>query len=424
MSEAKAITVTEVVGGTTSATAAIGWDHVAAQRLAQGVNVKRYAFKAHADYAARQIDESNGFFAGATGDTARQRGRDDHEDSTRSAAIIEDMAAAIEKFCRAVSDETGLIRGRIREAELSPYQLYVTDSGAVKSRMSQQEFMRRFNEIGHGFHHTAMWSQRGDLSESIRNALARLSEADINCGREIRKQLEKLTARTKEGSVPSSTGKDKPGKPSLSHILQNYQTDPGRGEVLWPAGAALWLIQKYDSEFRPQRMTREEIALLEPMVATDPAGLARCYKIKTEASEVAAQAFREQGQNDGKQDAFRHAYWNARMAQRLGPEFTAKLTTAHEKTFGNGAHREAMDLYNNEVGRKIGAAHPNASPTEIAELIKQAVDSGDTVVINPQGHIEWSDQVPLRTPMDKNHQRVEPGWNDPPAIGIPLPGRR
>ena len=42
---------------------------------------------------------------------------------------------------------------------------------------------------------------------------------------------------------------------------------------------------------------------------------------------------------------------------------------------GNSADREAMDLYNNEVGRQIALAHPDASRQELADLVAGDIET-------------------------------------------------
>ena len=98
--------------------------------------------------------------------------------------------------------------------------------------------------------------------------------------------------------------------------------------------------------------------------------------------------------NDGQRDAFRHAYWNARLTKEFGETWTKAFTTAHEGVPGNPGSREAMDLYNNEVGRKIALANPHASDQELADLVQKAVTDGKMVVINGAGNLDWSDKVP------------------------------
>lgn len=97
--------------------------------------------------------------------------------------------------------------------------------------------------------------------------------------------------------------------------------------------------------------------------------------------------------NDGHNDAFRHAYWNALMIKRFNTNFAQNYANAHEGVAGNPATREAMDLYNNSVGRRIALEHPGASDEELANLVQQAVERGDMVVIDKSGHLVWSNQV-------------------------------
>jgi hypothetical protein len=99
--------------------------------------------------------------------------------------------------------------------------------------------------------------------------------------------------------------------------------------------------------------------------------------------------------NYGHRDDFRHTYWSARMTQEYGADWARAFTTAHEGRPGNEANREAMDLYNNAIGIEIGAANPNASPEELADLVQKAVTDGKSVVMQSDGQLQWSDRVPV-----------------------------
>lgn len=84
------------------------------------------------------------------------------------------------------------------------------------------------------------------------------------------------------------------------------------------------------------------------------------------------------------------------MTQRFGEEWTRDFATAHERLPNNPATAEAMDLHNNEVGRNIASANPDATPAQLADLVEQAVRGGDTVVVAPNSDGEklaWSDTV-------------------------------
>jgi hypothetical protein len=121
--------------------------------------------------------------------------------------------------------------------------------------------------------------------------------------------------------------------------------------------------------------------------------------------------------SDGHNDAFRHAYWSARLTQAYGAEWAQQFTTAHEAVPGsinNSAVREAMDLYNNSVGIRIAEANPNASPARLAELVETAVRNGETVVVGQSGQLAWSDQVAIG-----QHGRAAPGGNGDGGQAIP-----
>jgi len=158
----------------------------------------------------------------------------------------------------------------------------------------------------------------------------------------------------------------------------------------------------------PVRMTKTEGALLDEL--TWQRGLVGLSDFKDTAKRAFSEAEKRfpdnpvpagipaaregewQG-NDGHRDAFRHAYWNALMTQQYGEKWTRAFATAHEGIPGNTANREAMDLYNNEVGRSIGAANRNATPEQLANLVEQSLTQGKLVVVDRNGNLEWSDRV-------------------------------
>lgn len=101
-----------------------------------------------------------------------------------------------------------------------------------------------------------------------------------------------------------------------------------------------------------------------------------------------------EGTGDNHRDAFRHAYWNSLLVQTVGFDNTVTLTTVHEGTPDEEpiAHvREAMDLYNNEVGRQIAQEHPDAGAYDLSALVQQAVRDGRMVVIDENGRLVPSD---------------------------------
>ena len=184
--------------------------------------------------------------------------------------------------------------------------------------------------------------------------------------------------------------------------------DPG-GMVQWePNGGFFGTVAGWFTD--PVNVTASEAQMLDQMSLGD----VRAMKgIKDDAFGTASERFPppqdargnfppgEDGDaqferwatNDGHNDAFRHAYWNALLTRRFGADFAERFTLAHEGAPGNKADREAMDLYNNEVGRRIAEANPNASEGELADLVQQAIERGEMVVIDRNGNLAWSDQV-------------------------------
>lgn len=193
-------------------------------------------------------------------------------------------------------------------------------------------------------------------------------------------------------------------RPDLNTIRTNYQVADDQVIDYHPR-----VFGAIDIPFTdPVRMTKTEGALIDKLtVDRGLVGLHEFSGIKDRAFSEGVERFPDtpvpanipaasanawQG-NDGHRDAFRHAYWNALMTQQYGETWANAFATAHEGLPGNTANREAMDLYNNEVGRLIGAANRNATPEQLADLVEQSLNQGKLVVIDSGGNLEWSDRV-------------------------------
>ena len=185
---------------------------------------------------------------------------------------------------------------------------------------------------------------------------------------------------------------DPPPVDPLEEILRKYQVseDPD-GTREWEPPWPLNMMTE------PKHVTAAEARILDEL---SPLEMRDMDQIK-EAAEVEAKV-RFPPQNgvndtaDNHTDAFRHTYWNALMTQRFGEQWTRDFATAHERLPNNPATAEAMDLYNNELGRQIAVDNPDASPEQLADLVEQAVNNGDTVLIAPGGErLAWSDTIVL-----------------------------
>ncbi len=200
------------------------------------------------------------------------------------------------------------------------------------------------------------------------------------------------------------------GKQALQDIMSDYQVSDDTTTQWAPSGVAMNVAEWLGLAKRPapREMTQTEANMLDGLGAFQKqsfAGIAdEAFTTATvqypspPASTVPPSGIPNDPtwrNNDGQRDAFRHAFWNARLTQEFGEEWARQYTTAHEALPGNPAGREVMDLYNNEVGRIISAHNPGVSPAELAALIKAAVDRGSMIVIDQHGNPAWSNQVPL-----------------------------
>jgi hypothetical protein len=97
----------------------------------------------------------------------------------------------------------------------------------------------------------------------------------------------------------------------------------------------------------------------------------------------------------GQLDAYKHMMWMALLTQEIGWRKSKSLGIAHEKgnytTFKKRMKKKIptthdhvaseMDLWNNEVGIRIGLENPEASINEIEEKVVESILSGEGRVI-------------------------------------------
>ncbi|GAB3421756.1 DUF6973 domain-containing protein [Flindersiella endophytica] len=127
-----------------------------------------------------------------------------------------------------------------------------------------------------------------------------------------------------------------------------------------------------------------------------PADKATFAKAKFDAERAATARFPGDANTGTQRDAFRHAYWSARLTRDFGPEFARQFTTAHEGNPDPNQYRvvqEEMDLHNNEVGRGIAQTYPNETNDTLADRVEQAVREGRTVGIKDKHEVWSSNQV-------------------------------
>ncbi|MET8797712.1 hypothetical protein ABZV91_14895 [Nocardia sp. NPDC004568] len=77
-----------------------------------------------------------------------------------------------------------------------------------------------------------------------------------------------------------------------------------------------------------------------------------------------------------------------------------------------------MDLFDNQIGRRIGADNPDASPEELQQIIKSKIENGEVLVMAPKAGegsppvITWSNKV------------SEADTESAAGVEVPLPGHR
>lgn len=230
---------------------------------------------------------------------------------------------------------------------------------------------------------------------------------------EIANEYQKLGA----GEGAGSTMDEDPRK-KLEDILREYQVKDDRMLPKWlldTIGGVLGDEVKGDAN-----LTVGEYRVLAELAATQgPLAVKDFFDIKQAAIDEASRRFPPPDGNtsDNHTDAFRHTYWNALMTQRFGEEWTRRFATAHERRPGDPAPREAMDLYNNEIGRQIGMANPKASPEELAAQVESAVRGGDTVIVSQDGAgLTWSNDPKLPIGLPGGDPK-----NAPPGDPTPYP---
>jgi hypothetical protein len=89
-----------------------------------------------------------------------------------------------------------------------------------------------------------------------------------------------------------------------------------------------------------------------------PSHTSLCNKASKHADVALAEAKNRWASSlhNGKGDAFRHCYWNARMAIDFGKGTAKGFADRHEQNPNQPAIEKKMDLFNNDVGRTVGEA--------------------------------------------------------------------
>ncbi|WP_067652823.1 DUF6973 domain-containing protein [Nocardia harenae] len=406
MTDGSAITVTKV----------LNWNVSSGERLPTELDSLANTIETDVEAASRDVQNSRDYFDGEAGDALRTRFDTERRDALATVDAITSITAPIREVAGIFRSAKTAIVDTVREIEASDYELFYTEDGQVLSRKSVLEWMTG-NLLTGLTQSLSVERTRSALQARLQGALNDIWTADLTYNAKLNMVLEGLPEAVREALIPI------PSDPELARILRDYQVNASDTTVVFPSGTLLDMIRLYAPDFQPKAMTQEEAAALALLAAQPPDGplnLKTFYAIQDEAQAVAETAFPELNETstkvalaDGHADAFRHMYWNARMTQEFGPEWTTTFTSAHEMVGSNPAAREAMDLYNNQLGREIGTQNMNATPEELQQKVREAIDSNRAVVIQsvPDGRqITFSNSA-------------EPGNTaTPPGADLPLGG--
>ncbi|MGF4043792.1 WXG100 family type VII secretion target [Paenarthrobacter nitroguajacolicus] len=253
-----------------------------------------------------------------------------------------------------------------------------------------------------------------DWHGHLRPLLERTSRGIEEASKSVLTNADEQAGASTEGAGGSSGSSSNPGndattktaaatdptQPTPEEILDQYQVSDAE-TTNWPGA---WDPLRFVVDQKV--VTEKEAELLNGL---GPFELNAFKGIHDDAFSVADERFPSEDRNDDQNDAFRHAYWNALMVKEFGADWAEDYATAHEQLPGNPAPREAMDLYNNEVGRNVAIANPDASAEELADLIEDAVNNGDTVVVGPDLLPHPSNEVPADQTGDAGNAEPAPG---------------
>jgi hypothetical protein len=134
----------------------------------------------------------------------------------------------------------------------------------------------------------------------------------------------------------------------------------------------------------------------------------RAYRISLKAQKVSDSIGKthtlDQDRNGGQVDAFRHAFWMATLAQKIGRRSAKSLGKAHEKgnykqfkkkKLEDGALPDQpsseMDLFNNSIGIAIYKENKKASQKELISSIIKDIQQGNLKTLKKDNNGSYLD---------------------------------
>ncbi|WP_051177949.1 DUF6973 domain-containing protein [Nocardia concava] len=368
----------------------LAWDLSALSLVAAKVQQASTTVEQEVTNADDKVQKSGDWFGDKAGEAARGMSTKFKTDGHATADSYKNMARAIDDANHELETKIATLRSVVKEVEESKWDFaYKDTTGDVYSRKSNWKTATSTSPYGAAAVALKTAAQIS-LTSDLTQALYDVKEIDKLGAQAVARCLETLTDSVKKTVVAM------PADEGLAQILQDYQTDDSEsGTKLWPDNTLLNILRTMYPDLEPIEMTGEEADALDelanPLRGGNPANALKFFNLKNEAEALGGNAdnpnankYTMENPNsfaDGHADALRHTYWNARMSQEFGEDWTKKYTTAHEKGAGNPPAREAMDLFNNERGRQIAKDNPGASPDELKARIIESIDRGEMVVI-------------------------------------------
>ena len=127
-------------------------------------------------------------------------------------------------------------------------------------------------------------------------------------------------------------------------------------------------------------------------------------KVRNEVMQYAQKNLVDTLFNGGTADAFRHCYWMALCAQKIGSKKALSLGEAHEKgnrqQFEKGLTEDAvlqdsisceMDLFNNKIGVAIATAEKKGDAETLKILILEKIKQGELKILNRNDQNQFLD---------------------------------
>lgn len=134
---------------------------------------------------------------------------------------------------------------------------------------------------------------------------------------------------------------------------------------------------------RIRQLNFKEIFILLKLFLPQPFYIFPTYRATKETLRLCDRLFGKKHYQDNRENAFRHAYWNFLIAEKVFQKnnsveesiiWAKKITDLHERMAPNKALARAMDLHNNDVGRNLFSNNPEENAVEkLQDLMNSAV---------------------------------------------------